>query len=58
MERICSTVIYRKGGHSPGVVSPLEGMLKQWFEVVPDRQFEAKSQSSINGQQRSVGFIL
>ena len=24
-KRICSTVIYRKGGHSPGVVSPLEG---------------------------------
>lgn len=35
-----------------------EGMLKQQFVVAPDGQFEAISWSSLNGQQRGMGFIL
>ena len=33
-------------------------MLKRQFVVAPDGQFEARSWSSLNGQQRGMGFIL
>lgn len=48
--RICPTVVDRKGGHSSGVAVLCRLCQKEQCEVAPEGQFEARSWSSLNAK--------